>query len=488
MGNDVIVVNNSKSVNASELVNIIFKRIVIVVSVLVATVALVVVAVCLIPPTYNAQSTVIVKMGREYLSRPEVGDKSTVMAMSQDAIVNTELQILSSRELIEKVIAAMKVENIYPDIARNPPENMSPVNAAAMRFEKGVSVSRVRNSNVIQVTFQHDNPATAVQAVNLLVDFFKEKHLKVFSDPQSSFIEQQLQVYQQKFIDSQNNLESFKQANRVFSIDEQRSLLLKQQMDLDTSLKVSTNGVVELQNKVTTLRNQLKNISDTESNNSNNDTDSIISEAKSKLLTLQLNEQELLKKYTETNRFVVNARKETELVSNFIKEHEAQLNARRKAGSPLYQDIRRELLRSETELNSMMARVSSLKGQLISVRKEISQINMTEQRLENLKRDKSITEKNLQSYQDRAEESRLSDEMDRLKLANIGVIQPAALPLMPAETNKMKIVMIGVIGGMVLAVGAALFTEKVSRQYLTPDNVEKQLGVPVLISIPYNKG
>jgi uncharacterized protein involved in exopolysaccharide biosynthesis len=33
---------------------------------------------------------------------------------------NSEIQILSSRELIEKVLTTLKVETVYPDLAKDP--------------------------------------------------------------------------------------------------------------------------------------------------------------------------------------------------------------------------------------------------------------------------------------------------------------------------------------------------------------------------------
>ena len=76
--------------------------------------------------------------------------------------------------------------------------------------------------------------AVAAKALTLLIDFYKEKHLEVFSNPQSLFLEKQLTEYQQRLKESEDALESFKQKNRVYSLKEQRSLLLKQRIDLDT--------------------------------------------------------------------------------------------------------------------------------------------------------------------------------------------------------------------------------------------------------------
>jgi len=133
-------------------------------------------------------------------------------------VINSEIQILSSKDLIEKVIQAITVKELYPSLAINPPRMLTPLEAAIYTFEKNLSIEGVKKSNVIEVSFQHKDPRLAAKAVNLLVDLLKEKHLQVYSDPKSSFLEQQLSQYDEKLRESQDKLETFKQKHRVFSL------------------------------------------------------------------------------------------------------------------------------------------------------------------------------------------------------------------------------------------------------------------------------
>jgi uncharacterized protein involved in exopolysaccharide biosynthesis len=91
-----------------------------------------------------------------------------------------------------------------------------------------------------------------------LVDFFKEKHLQVHSDPQSSFLEQQLTAYEKGLEESENSLEVYKQKYQAFSLPEQKSLLLQQRTSFDTALKNTRNQVVELQQRLKALRMQMQ--------------------------------------------------------------------------------------------------------------------------------------------------------------------------------------------------------------------------------------
>ena len=80
----------------------------------------------LIPPTYEARSSLIVKTGREYVNRPEAGDTGALMLLQMEEVVNSETRFLSSRELIEKVLTTLKVETVYPELAASPPPRSPP--------------------------------------------------------------------------------------------------------------------------------------------------------------------------------------------------------------------------------------------------------------------------------------------------------------------------------------------------------------------------
>ena len=183
----------------------------------------------LIPPTYEARSSLMVKFGREYVNRPEAGNaRPFLLSLTQEEVVNPEIRILSSRELIEKVLATLKVETVYPDLATSPPPGMPPLQAAVLAFGKDLTVEGVRKSNVIEVAFRHKDPRVAARVVNLLVDDYKEKHLRLFSDPPSSFLGKQLAEAKTNLKESEGRVEAFRRKNRVFSPEEQRTLLLKQ--------------------------------------------------------------------------------------------------------------------------------------------------------------------------------------------------------------------------------------------------------------------
>jgi len=471
-----------------EFLTVLFKRKTLILTVFLAVAVTVTVASFLLTPVYEAESSILVKIGREYLNRSDVGNNAPVMSLNQEEVTNSEIQILRNRDLIEKVITTLQLEKIYPELLLNPPANVKPLDVAIFQFQKKLKVEGVKKSNVIQVSFQHKDPQIAAKSVNLLVELFKEKHLQVFSDPKSSFLETQLMTYDQKLRASENSLQTFKQKTGVFSLNEQRTLLLTQRSDLDTALMNTQNIMFEMQKRIATLKEQMAAISASPTRYTNTERDKIIVEAKSRLLALQLGEQDLLKKYTENNRLVVNARKEIQMVKDFLKEQEADINSKVKTGNQVYQSTEIELIRAQTELNAQRGKALALNQQLAEINGKIRSLDYSEKDMQQLKREQSINEKNFQTYSEKAEEARITDDMNRLKMANISVIQKAAVPAEPVKPKKFLNIALGIIFGMVAGLGLAFLSESTSQSFSTPEQVEHRLGLPVLTAIALKEG
>ncbi|MEI9476849.1 MAG: GNVR domain-containing protein, partial [Deltaproteobacteria bacterium] len=312
-------------------------------------------------------------------------------------------------------------------------------------------------------------------------------HLQVYSDPKSSFLEQQLLTYEQSLIKSQNQLKDFKQKYRVFSLEEQRTLLLKQRTDMDSTLKTAQNQVKELQNRLSTLKNQIRTVSKDVPLYSETERYKIIDDAKTQLLTLQLREQQLLQKYNENTPLVVNVRKEITIVQDFIKKQEEDLKGKVRTGQNIvYQDLEREMIKTQAELSSQEARRAALQGQIAQLDIEIPNLDLRENELENLKRDVSSNERNYKTYLEKVEEARISDDLNRQKMANISVIQTASVPPKPIKPKKALNIVLGIILGAVSGLGLAFFSEYTNQGLSTPESAERHLGLPVLATIKHN--
>ncbi len=387
----------------------------------------------LITPTYEAKSSLLVKFGREYFYTPEVGEgRPTPLSMDQEGLINSEVQIFMDQDLIRKVIATLGVGKLYPGLSAF--SGVSKTDAAINKFKKALIVEPVRKSNVIQVSFQHQNPELSAKAVNLLVDLFRQKHLQLYADTNSSFLTEQLAGYGKKLKEAQGRLETFKQAHQIYALEEQRALLFKQRMDADSADKDAENRMGELEKTIGSLRSQMRATKKDIAVTSEEPRFRVVDDANASLLTLRLREQELLEKYKEDNRLVVNLRKEIAVLENFLKANKENQAPKVVMGkNPVYEEMEREMVKAQTDLVSLQSRRAGLKEHIALIDRELKDLDGASSALANLTREVDVDAKDFATYRERVEGARISDIMNREKMANVTVIQQAAIPTEPVK-------------------------------------------------------
>lgn len=231
----------------SDIWALLLRRKLVVAAAFVLTTASVVAGSMLLPPSYTAQTSIMVKQGREFFYRAEVGDASNQPLLSLAEMVNSQVEILDSRDLAEQVIRELGLDVVYPDMLEEPganPAALLPV--AVARFQESLTVMDVLESSIIRVSYENRNPRVAADALNLLVEKFKEKHLAVFAEPSMGFLAQKLRDYQARLTESEDALEKFRQEHAVYELAEQRSLLLTRRMELDAEHQAAGFRVAEL--------------------------------------------------------------------------------------------------------------------------------------------------------------------------------------------------------------------------------------------------
>jgi len=467
-----------------DLLHTLFKHFRKIIVIFLSTLAVTAAVTFLATPIYEANASLLVKVGREFMSSPEVGDSTNVMAVDQKEIINSVIEVLKSRELLFDVVREMGVATLYPTLRQRSYSKMSPEQEAVTKLTEDFEAKGITDSNVIALRLRLSDSDNAVNALSVLIDHFKEKHLEVFTDPRSSFVEQQLKDFRARLTDSEGALQRFKQAHQIYALDEQRTLLLNQRVDLDSDLKRTLNRVEELQRIIVTYREQLRRISQDSSRYTPTDRENIVVDAQKRLLDLELQLQQLLSKdFREDSRTVSNVRREIELVRQFLHAQETDIKTRVKTGNPVFQEVEKELLKANAELVSQRAGAAVLGEQLAQLDKEIQVLDQKESELRNLQRAVEVNEKNYLTYVEKHEEALISDELNRQKIANISVIQPPYAEIEPVKPRTLLNLILGTLFGAILSLTYAFFVESASQSLSTPKQVERRLGLPVLVSI-----
>lgn len=443
-----------------DLLTILFKhRYKVLIPFLVIALGTVIVAMLWSPKQYVARAVLMVKFGREFMPVSELPGQDRP-GINQEAIINTEMQILTGSDLARKLLEVAGVYNLYPELAKLSERGPAVQELASIEFRQNLIVKPVARTNLLEVYYRHDNPVIAAKAVNQLVDLFQERHLEVFSGNRTPFLEEQEKVYQSKLKESESRLTDFRQKHEVYALDQQKTLLIKQQADLDTQLKTEESKIKELQERYKYWKNRNNIVNDLVANTIRN-----------QINASELKEQQLLQKYTETSRLVQEVRRDIELGKAQLRKQE--------------DDVRKvNLATIESELNPLLVKVRNLKAQVAELDGKIRGIDQREAQLHELTREVATNESNYQIYTKKSEEARISEDLDRRKMTNIQVIERASIPLLPMQVDKKKIYGIGFFLAVAFPLALAFASEILPQGLTIPRHAEKKLGLPLLIAIP----
>jgi uncharacterized protein involved in exopolysaccharide biosynthesis len=443
--------------NIRDILSLIFKRKYTILAVFIIVFGSVLLWALLAPRVFEAKSILLVKLGREFMRTSEgTGGSPQGLMIQPETIMKSEISILTSRDLIQRVIESVGAGNIYQG-AKKTDEKAS--QAAISSFEQDLNVSSVPNSGLIQVAFTHRDPATAAQVVNTLVEKFKDKHLDVFGGKTTAFLERQEKAFQQRLKESEISLSDYKQKTKVFSYDEQKTQLITSLAALDGRYKVAQNELTELEEKAAFIQSPRWTVD-------------LPSETRTQMLSLQQKEQGLLEKYNENSRAVISARQEL----NALKES-IRLN---------HEEGRRiELGKVQGQLAAARARAGSIKAQMRATENELNALDNHGRQFQVLKREASQLEQNQQIYARKLEESLIMDDMDRQKMVAVSIVQKATVPAFPKKQKITRGAMVagGFFGGIAAGIALAIVLELMTPGMPTPASAEKTLGVPVLVSV-----
>jgi uncharacterized protein involved in exopolysaccharide biosynthesis len=449
-------------------------------------------------PYYTAHSTLLVLLSPEYAYRPDAGSEAVVnMALERDAILNSEISILTSASLARDVVRDIGLAQVYPKIARGPSlwrrvlnfvtgrtEPVDPIDAAAYEFSRDLTAKPDKSGSTIEVGFRHPDSQVAAKVVNELVAAYQRKRQAIYSDIQSNLVAAKAEQARQDLESKAAALAAYQNQTGVSDFDTQLDILLRQQGDLQRQLQQSETTIAEAQERLKTANAQLATTPAEVVQYSDNDTDRRIQAARDSLNTLKQREYDLRQTYTDSSDKVVTVRKQMAAMEAEIGrlQQNIQPSAVRKGRNDVYSTLQLDRLRAESTLGAAKQQQQETLNQLAGVKSTIEELYRKKAALEDLTRQKSLAEQSYTTAMKTLSERRMVEDIGSKRAANVRVVEPAEPPLKPAPIR-----LVIIVGGVILSLLVAFVTSFLSgflrRSFISAERLEKTLGVPVLASV-----
>ena len=143
---------------------------------------------------------------------------------------------------------------------------------------------------------------------------------------------------------------------------------------------------------------------------------------------------------------------------------------------------------NKAKVAGTQAKIETLKTRLSDIQRRTKQLAELAPQIEDLERKKEMDEANYKYFAASLEKARIDEALDPSKIPNISAVQRPSPPSL--ETKKRNKVLMGLVGGgLTLGIALALLRGLVLNQTVgRPFQLETQLHIPLMLSIPYANG
>jgi len=445
---------------------------------------------------YVAESRVLVRVGREKLAGVETinRDNYNILFQERGQDIHNGLEILRDPQFSYALLDRLKVGFQPPE----PPQGffkrtkfeikrvigtvkdwllaplywvglrtaISPEEQMLQVLRASLAVEAIEDTDVIKLSFAWTDPEFAAKAVNAVVDEFLAKQVQVYESPDSErFYVDQLADQDKRLRLADASLDQFRADQGITNITLQKEMLLREITESEARLSDVTLRLAELgavQSAVT---------------------------ANSALggdwpQTPEVRGRPLIDLTPIDRQFYeLAARRALLSTTHTADAPDMQQLAQRIAS------LRREKLDSLTaHLRSTMAidkrEHEALTALLADKRARLAHLNQAGAVNNELERARNTAEQNYLSYKKKAEELRVSDQLNDRKISGLRVVSFARPPALPVAPRKWLILGLAAAIGLFFGLSYSAIAEYFNHTFRSADDVEQILGVRLLMTVP----
>src|SRR5215475_11411332 len=440
----------------------------LILSFLIAVVTIVSIATFRMQPVYS--TTARIEIDRENSNvLPFQGADAYDYLMDSDNYIETESKILMSETLALQTIRSTGLAN-RPEYSSG--EGTSDALASGSlanhkrpaelgAFLGSLSVKRVPNSRLLDVTFESTDPQLAARVVNAHIENFREENFKSRYQAiaqASSWLADQLDELKVKVQKSEDARLEYERKNQIWELDDKSNVTTQRLADLNKELTDAQSERMKKQALYEFARSA--------------DADSVPEMRSDSVL------QELIKKRGDASTQYAEAL--SQYGPNFPKVQRMQLQI--KEIDQLIANEKKSIIEQMgNDYNAARQREMLLTQALEEQKGEVNQMAARMVEYNILKRE---AEANKTLYDGMLTKLREANIAGTLKSSNIRIVDPAMVPSYPTRPAKTRNIALAFIVGLVGGIGLALLREYLDNTVKTPDDIETLARLPSLAVVP----
>jgi uncharacterized protein involved in exopolysaccharide biosynthesis len=463
--------------------------------------------------TYVSEAKLFVRLGRESVALDPTATTGAMVAVQEtrENQINSTRDMLTSRLLLERV-----AESVGPELILNGPQGdaqtpeqersfvsdmkdfvrkagfstpVSSQEAAVEKLAKSISVKVGRNTSVIDFSSTAKDPRLAQQILQAFLDAYQELHSAANRTAGSlDFFNAQTEHLKQQLDTAVAALRDAKDQSGLVSLPAQQKALQDQLTEFETLSLAADAALASSEASVESLRKSLADLpQQVPTQQTAGFANAAADTMQQEYFKLQVKLRDLESRLGEEHPDVTDTREQVRQAAAILASTDTDRTQSTVGLHPSRQALDLELRREEALAASLHAKADTLKEQLATLHSRTRELNEHEVPIVALERQVAISEASYRNYVDHLEQARIGAALEAGGISNLNVVQPPSLVEKPVSPKPTLILAAGLLASVFGSLALAFGSEYMNQSLRTHEELEAQLGLPVLASIPRAK-
>ena len=369
------------------------------------------------------------------------------------------------KEVFSVVLRVTGIGKEAPETAKKA-DTQAELDARADRVAKtiggGIVVTPIKNSKLVNISYVSPNPELATLIVNSVAKAYIESLLDMrmsSSRYAMRWMTEKAEEERVKLEKSEKALQDYMREKDIVTLENRIAMVPEKLSEVATRIAAVESKRKEME----ALYNKVKVLSQ---NPEKSDTipaissDPTIQSLRLQILKAEQNISDMSKKYGQKHPAMITA-----LADLRVLREKKDQEVRR-----VIESIKNEYELAKANEENFRRMASQTKAETLNLSEKFIQYGA-------LKRE---AETNKQLFDAIIKKIKEQDITQDIQTVNVWVVEKAEVPKSPAKPNKARNILLGLIVGLLGAVGLAFFVEYLDNTVKSADDVEAKLGVPVL--------
>ena len=430
---------------------------------------------------YPAQASLLIRLGQEYVYEPRAGDAARGAIPDADQVVQSEVEILSSAQVKQRVIAKIGFDRMFPTLAARydaaaPQVQTKMVDKAVAGMAKTLKIAAAPDTPVVRLVYEDSDPDMAALVLNTLLEEYLVYRRSVLLDPTAP-LEAQRKAFEDRLAQADEAYENFLGSNDIGDFEAEKASLAQLQASLQQQKFTTDTQLADRRARLAALSGQASQIAP--EIGLYHDIDHT---AQDKLNDLKIQREGLLSRYRPDAQPVEELDVQIAGLEQAVGSGRVQSDGSRRMGvNPVFQTVQSDRIQLTAEVAALQHSSETLGQQIDQVTQRQLRLAQLEPQYQGLARDRDVLQTNVRDFTVKEETTQAAQAIARQSNDNISIVQRAVAPVQ-GKSLKRTILILSVLLAVFTAVCVGLMRIFLRPGFPIAAAASRALDLPVLAS------